>query len=84
MTGYGMLAQALSKHPKAGPKQASQEQLSEEREGLTYNQIRLILAMKQQGMHWDDVIVQHPAHAAARAPMQPGPADEDDDDTIPF
>ena len=78
-----MHAQALSRHPTAGPKQASQEQLSEEREGLTYNQIRLILTMKQQGRRWDDVIVQHPAHVATQAPVQPGPADEEDD-TIPF
>ena len=78
--------QALSRHATAGPKQASQEQLSDDREGLTYNQIRLIIGMKQRGMRWDDHIVQNPAAQVSRAPM-PQPAavlDSEDDGPIPF
>ena len=78
--------QALSRQATAGPKQASQEQLSEDREGLTYNQIRLIITMKQRGMHWNDHIVQNPAHAqASKAPVpQPAAVLDEDDGPIPF
>lgn len=48
-------------HPTAGPKQASQEQLSPEGVGATYNQIKYIIACKQHGIDWNSVIVQSPA-----------------------
>jgi hypothetical protein len=70
--------QALSMHPTAGPKQASQEQLSAEKEGLTYGQIRLIIACKQHGIDWNTFIVQNP-------PLQPSlKHDNDIDESIPF
>lgn len=52
--------QALLRHPTAGPKLASQEQLAIEKEGMTYNQIRLILTLKQQDMDWNSIILQNP------------------------
>ena len=69
-------------HPSAGLKQASQEQLAVEKEGLTYNQIRLVIALKQQGMPWNDYIVQNPAVPGAYAPL--GGQQPEDDDEIPF
>jgi hypothetical protein len=74
--------QALRDHPSAGLKQASQEQLAVEKEGVTYNQIRLVITLKQQGMPWNDHIVQNPAVPAAHSPLE-GQQPEDDDD-IPF
>lgn len=52
--------QALSRHPTAGPKQASQEQLSPDKEAVTYNQIILVKALVQQGVDWNALIVKAP------------------------
>lgn len=72
--------QALREHPSAGPKQESQEQLAPDKASLTYNQIRLVIALKQQGIPWKDIIVQNPAVSAAQSFV--GSNVEDDD--IPF
>lgn len=77
--------QALSDHPLAGVKQASQEQLAIDKEGLTYNQIRLVIALKQQGISWNDVIVQNPAVPSTQSPMSQQQANpHEDHDDIPF
>ena len=55
-----MLMQALSRHPTAGAKQASQEQLSPERESVTYNQIKLVKALIPNKVNWNAVIVNPP------------------------
>ena len=56
--------QALHQHPTAGVKVAKQEQLgiwtSGPTSALTFNQIRLILTLKQQGVDWNSIIVQDP------------------------
>ncbi|CAL5227476.1 g10453 [Coccomyxa viridis] len=93
------IREALSRHPTAGAKQASQEQLSPEAESLTYNQIKLVKALMQQGISWNDLIVNPPGPARvaqpptnipsvpAGAPAQHsrgGSTDQLDDDVIPF
>jgi len=55
-----MIMQALSRHPTAGAKQASQEQLSPERESVTYNQLKLVKALMQHKVNWNEVIVNPP------------------------
>ena len=93
-----VLVQALSRHPTAGAKKASQEQLSPEAESLTYNQIKLVKALMQQGISWNDLIVNPPGPARVAQPVAPPPSasspaqdsrggstkPEDDDDVIPF
>eukprot|EP00884_Botryococcus_braunii_P018843 jgi/Botrbrau1/5642/Bobra.55_1s0030.1 len=54
------LREALAGHPTAGPKMTSQEQLSPEDKGLTYSQLRLVLAMKKMGVDWDTVVTENP------------------------
>ncbi len=76
--------QAMSDHPSAGVKQASQEQLAIEKEGLTYNQIRLVIALKQHGISWNDVIVHNPAVPLTQSPMGAQQADPPEDEEIPF
>lgn len=74
--------QAMGVHPSAGVKQASQEQIAIEKVSLTYNQIRLVITLKQQGISWNDVIVQNPAVPTIQSPMgqqQASPQEEDDD-----
>ena len=92
-----MPVQALSRHPTAGAKQASQEQLSSEGESITYNQIKLVKALMQQGISCNDLIMNPPGptrvaqptfpSAPATAPPQDSTAestDREDDDVIPF
>lgn len=93
-----MAVQALSRHPTAGPKQMSQEQLSPEKESVTYNQITLVKALMQQKVAWNELIVNPPGpprgvqSSSGSPPMgipQQGSAgaplgQEDDDDVIPF
>ncbi len=77
--------QAVSEHPSAGVKQASQEQLAIEKEGLTYNQIRLVIALKQQGISWNDVIVQNPAVPSIQSPLSAQQANSAEEDVeTPF
>ena len=89
--------QALSRHPAAGAKQSSQEQLSPEGESITYNQIKLVKALMQQGISWNDLIVNPPGPARVAQPTFPsapattplqdstgGYTDREDDDVIPF
>ncbi|CAL8466651.1 g6187 [Coccomyxa elongata] len=78
--------EAMSDHPSAGVKQASQEQLAIEKEGLTYNQIRLVIALKQHGISWNDVIVHNPAVPLTQSPMgaQQLQADPPQEEELPF
>ncbi|BDA41065.1 probable single-stranded DNA-binding protein at N-terminal half [Coccomyxa sp. Obi] len=77
--------EAMGDHPTAGAKQASQEQLAIEKEGLTYHQIRLVIALKQQGISWNDVIVQNPAVPSIQSPMGQQQANShEEDDEVPF
>ena len=89
------ILQAVSRHPTAGPKQASQEQLSPDREGLTYNQLSLMRALMQRGIAWNDVIKEPPgpvptpqADPGSMGNPQQGSGAEavkmEDDDVIPF
>ena len=55
-----MAVKALSRHPTAGPKQMSQEQLSPDKESVTYNQITLVKALMQQKIAWNELIVNPP------------------------
>ena len=58
---------ALLRHPMARLKLASQEQLTSEKERLTYNQIRLIRTLKQQGVDWNSIILQDPVREGGSA-----------------
>ena len=93
-----MAAQALSRHPTAGPKQTSQEQLSPDKESVTYNQINLVKALMQQGIAWNELIVNPPGpprgvQSSSGSPSMSAPqqgsagaplSQEEDDDVIPF
>ncbi len=89
------ILQALSRHPTAGPKQASQEQLSPDREGLTYKQLGLMRALMQRGIAWNDIVKQPPGPlpnpqadvGSLGNAQQESRADAvkmEDDDVIPF
>ena len=77
----------------------SQEQLSPDKESVTYNQITLVKALMQQKIAWNELIVNPPGpprgvqsssgSPSMGIPQQQGSAgallgQEDDDDVIPF